>query len=393
MSQINKNQESSDNPNRKYSLYLANIIFLSCLTIISLVFALVVFFRLRTDGTDGIRQFYTKKQIESIEENAASNARNDLLLQIQSSLESGRGTTQMLREIFDDSIVVVNGGRYYFYPLADGVEANPIAAGTLSQRDGVAVYTGESPAVTTSQGILLSDNNGRIDWDRLAGSGIDETAIRVGTLEEDRFIPDQQFSRNCEKAAAKEMRISLCLDIAEPASEEVMQEAFAAIREAADQYGMQEAVLEDEESESLSVRAAAALKNAVDTSDDESEEAAVQGAIDSTVILRVRTAEDLSVDGTERTVWTEALTKLCKMTEEEGGYPVIGMGLYTSAAQIDLASLSKYDRWLIGHEETASFPYSFLFWEYSAEGNMEGVPGKSILYMRVNVSDSEDDSQ
>ena len=116
MSQLNKNQESADNPNRRHSLYLVNIIFMCCLTIVSLVFALVVFFRLRTHGTDGVRQLYTKGQIESIRENAASNARNDLLLEIQSSLESGRSTTQMLREIFDDSIVVVNGGRYYFYP-------------------------------------------------------------------------------------------------------------------------------------------------------------------------------------------------------------------------------------------------------------------------------------
>ena len=37
MSQLNKNQESADNPNRRHSLYLVNIIFMCCLTIVSLV--------------------------------------------------------------------------------------------------------------------------------------------------------------------------------------------------------------------------------------------------------------------------------------------------------------------------------------------------------------------
>lgn len=211
MSQLNKNQESADNPNRRHSLYLVNIIFMCCLTIVSLVFALVVFFRLRTHGTDGVRQLYTKGQIESIRENAASNARNDLLLEIQSSLESGRSTTQMLREIFDDSIVVVNGGRYYFYPLADAVEKNPLPAGALCQSEGNVLYTGESPSARISHGILLSDNNGKVDWDRLGDSGIEEAAIRVGILDDDRFIRDQQFERNCEKAAAREINIKLCL--------------------------------------------------------------------------------------------------------------------------------------------------------------------------------------
>jgi hypothetical protein len=46
MSQLNRNGDAAGNPNKRRSLYLANIIFLSCLTIAALVFALFVFFRL-----------------------------------------------------------------------------------------------------------------------------------------------------------------------------------------------------------------------------------------------------------------------------------------------------------------------------------------------------------
>lgn len=397
MSQLKKNQESAENPNRRHSLYLANIIFMCCLTIVSLVFAMVVYFRLRTRGTDGVRQLYTKGQIKSIEENAASNARNDLLLEIQSSLESGRSTTQMLREIFDDSIVVVNGGRYYFYPLADDVQKNPLEAGSLFQSEGTVLYTGETPSARIRPGILLSDNNGKVDWDRLGGSGIEEAMIRVGILEDNRFVRDQQFERNCEKAAAREIKISLCLDVEGMPGEESMKEALAAFREMADLYGIRkEALGQQEDGGTEPVRVSAAVagadteeSSAAESTGADSGDVFTQGEIDPAFLLRIHSAEVLSDDGSDKKAWTEMLEQLCKMTEKEGGKPILGMNLFASAAQFDLTSLAEYDRWLIDHEETASFPYSFLFWEYSAEGDMEGVPGKAILYARVDVEDSE----
>ena len=402
MSQLNKNQESADNPNRRHSLYLVNIIFMCCLTIVSLVFALVVFFRLRTHGTDGVRQLYTKGQIESIRENAASNARNDLLLEIQSSLESGRSTTQMLREIFDDSIVVVNGGRYYFYPLADAVEKNPLPAGALCQSEGNVLYTGESPSARISHGILLSDNNGKVDWDRLGDSGIEEAAIRVGILDDDRFIRDQQFERNCEKAAAREINIKLCLDIEGTPGEDSMQEALAAVGEMADLYGIRKAAPAGGESEETGApgedgAAAATAADAEDASgaDDtgkDSGHAPAQGAVDPAFLLRIHSAEVLADDGSDKEAWTKSLRQLCKMIEKKGGDPILGMNLFTGAAQVDLTDLAEYDRWVIDHEETASFPYSYSYWEYSAEGDMEGVPGKAILYARVDIEDSEENS-
>ena len=392
MSPINRNQESADNPNRKHSLYLVNVIFLCCLTIASLAFALVVFFRLRTRGTDGIRQLYTKGQIETIEENAASNARNDLLLEIQSSLESGRSTTQMLRDIFSESIVVVSGGKYYFYPLAENVEKNPLTSGTLSHSDGMVVYSGDDPSALISRGILLSDNNGRIDWDRLADSGIEETTVRVGILRGTRFIRDQQFERNCEKAVSKGKRLSLCLEVTEPPEKEALSAAFDAVREITDRYGIRK--LSGTEEQRQAVRAELGADAGTGSPEDASSQGtAPDGAVDPILVLRIQTQEELSDDGADKDAWTKNVKILCKMTQEKGLYPVIGASLYTSAAQIDLASLSEYGRWLIDHEEISSSPYSFMFWEYNAEGDMEGVPGKSILYARVTVPDNDRDPQ
>ena len=404
MSQFDNKKERAVNPNRRRSLYLANTIFLCCLTLVSLLFALIVYFRLRTRGTDGIRQLYTEGQIRSIEENAAANARNDLLLEIQSSLESGRSTTQMLREIFDDSIVVVSGGRYYFYPLEEDVEKNPLLPGMVYWSEGMILYSGDTQNVRFSRGILLSDDNGKIDWNRLADSEVEEMTITAGILTEDRFTPDQQFERNCRKAVEKGKRISLCLEVTGPAGKEPVSEAVEAIQNMTDLFGIRELPEEEEKGEGSDESGKAsgdASQNASETGADNGattemavpEDAAdiqipaAEDAIDPTVVLRIHTAEEFSDDGSDRKAWTSALKYLCNRLKSADLRPVIGAGLYTCAAQIDLSQLAQYDRWLIDHEETASFPYSFSFWEYSVEGDMEGVPGKSVLYVRVSTPD------
>ena len=128
--------DSAENPNRKRSFYLANIIFLCSLTILSLVFAMIVYFRLRTKGTDGVRRFYSESQIEQIRENASEETRKEVLLKVQSSLASGESTMQMLRDLFEDRIVVVSGGRYYFFPLLEKVEKNDFEPENLHNNSG-----------------------------------------------------------------------------------------------------------------------------------------------------------------------------------------------------------------------------------------------------------------
>lgn len=393
MDRNSKKKEAAKNPNRARTFYYVNILFLCTITLISLFFALVVYFRLRTRGTDGVRKMYTDKQILGIREAAAEKERRDLLLRIQTSLESGRSTTRMLREIFDDSIVVVKDGRYFFYPMVPGVEKNPLAAASLVRDGDLIRYEGEAPAVAITRGVLLSDENGKVDWDRLAGSGITEVTVSAGTVTEAGFIPDSQLARNCKNAADRELRLRLSVDLREPAGEDVLADAAEAVRQVYGEYGISGG-------ENPGERVASG----------ENEDRT--GAADPSVILRILSAEghpeaaasdketpgsdgkDIKEEaaGTEageesrqKRAWTASLQGLCSRIEESGGIPVIGGGLYTFAARIDLEGLAQYDRWLTDHEETASFPYRFSFWEYSAEGNTEGVPAASVLYVHLDA--------
>ena len=204
MDRKNNKKDETSNPNRVRTAYLWNIIFLSALTIMSLVFALFVFFRLRTRGTDGLRKMYSDAQIRKIREDAAERERQVMLAKMQNALESGKGTTLMLREAFTNQIIVVSEGKYYFYPVDENVEKTPVPSGMISCEDGKTVeYSGTYPEMTFLYGALISDDNGRIDWSRLAASDISEVTIRAGTLKSKKFSADGQFERNCRKAEEK----------------------------------------------------------------------------------------------------------------------------------------------------------------------------------------------
>ena len=63
MDRKNVKKDEKMNSNKVRIIMLWNIIFLSCLTIAALLFAMFVFFRLRVRGTDGIRKFYSDEEI------------------------------------------------------------------------------------------------------------------------------------------------------------------------------------------------------------------------------------------------------------------------------------------------------------------------------------------
>lgn len=391
MSQSHQNhvkKEEADNPNRTRTVYLWNIIFLSCLTIAALLFAMLVYFRLRTRGTDGFRKLYTEDQIRQIRKEESTRQSEILQARIRTSLESGLSATQVMRELFEDEIVVENGGSYSFFPVSEKIDKNPLPTELLVCRDGEhAEYLGTYPVLELVSGALLSDDNGRIDWDRLAGSGIREAAIRAGTIRLSGFEPDREAERNCREAAARGIPVMLCLQMEEPAGDEVLEEAAKAVSDLAGPGlpGEEDDLSSGEDTEAGEEDAEAGEQaDGVDrAAGGEAAEADEPAAEPVKGLIRIRDMADLSEDGGVRAAWTDRVGALCGLLEMDRVRPVIGGSIRALAAGIDLSRLSRYERWLSDHEETVIFPYSFSCWEYSGRGHLEGVPGESCLYTRI----------
>ena len=412
MDRKNDKKDEKMNSNKVRIIMLWNIIFLSCLTIAALLFAMFVFFRLRVRGTDGIRKFYSDAQLRSIREEAAERERQIILAKMRDSLESGQGTTLMLRQVFSDQMVVVSEGKYYFYPVKEDVEKNIIPSGMLICEDGKTVeYKGSYPSMTLSHGALISDDNGRIDWDRLSQSDVSELTIRAGKLRSGGFDPDRQFERNYEEAGKRNIPVMLCLEVDKPCSESVLSRAVdemmslisrvessgeeSAEKEAADTEDTEKEAAETEDTE----------KEAADTEDTDIEKSGQENSSEPmgeaekeieaasvaveedavTVVIRIRNVENISDNEKDYKKWTDTVSGLCKILEKKGLKPMVGGSIHTFAAQLDITGAAEYDRWLIDHEMAVSFPYSISCWEYSRDGRLNGVPGDALLYARIQL--------
>ena len=122
-----ENRESGkSNPNRGRTFYYLNIIFLCLITAVSLTIAVTCFIRLERirNKEEQEGRHYTDAQIEKIKYAAMESERNRLLLEIQSSFESGKSTISMLRDLFPGDLVVMFEGRYYFYPVNRNLQMN-----------------------------------------------------------------------------------------------------------------------------------------------------------------------------------------------------------------------------------------------------------------------------
>ena len=371
---------------------LWNIIFLSCLTIAALLFAMFVFFRLRVRGTDGIRKFYSDAQLRSIREEAAERERQIILAKMRDSLESGQGTTLMLRQVFSDQMVVVSEGKYYFYPVKEDVEKNIIPSGMLICEDGKTVeYKGSYPSMTLSHGALISDDNGRIDWDRLSQSDVSELTIRAGKLRSGGFDPDRQFERNYEEAGKRNIPVMLCLEVDKPCSESVLSRAvdeMMSLISRVESSGEESAEKEAADTEDTDTEKSGQENSSEPMGEAEKEIEAASGAVEEdavTVVIRIRNVENISDNEKDYKKWTDTVSGLCKILEKKGLKPMVGGSIHTFAAQLDISGAAEYDRWLIDHEMAVSFPYSISCWEYSRDGRLNGVPGDALLYARIQL--------
>ena len=167
-------ESEKHNSNHKRTFYFLNILFLCVITAASLAMAVICFIRLErlrnektVEGT-----VYTDAQIEKIRYTSGMTVKNNLLLQIQSSFESGNSTISMLRDLFPDDLVVMWEGRYYFYPVNRNLKKNVFSDTDFDlSENGFMEYLGDNGSVSVSRGIDVSSLNGEIDWQKVAEDG------------------------------------------------------------------------------------------------------------------------------------------------------------------------------------------------------------------------------
>lgn len=195
-------------------------------------------------------------------------------------------------------------------------------------------------------GVDVSRHQGWIDWERVKASGYEFAIIRVGYRgygEEGLVCLDEQFDTNIQNAQAAGLDVGVYFFAQAINEEEAKEEAEFVLKHIAE-YELQLPVVYDPES-----------------------------------ILDDKARTD-DVSGEQFTKNTEVF---CSMIEEAGYQPMIYSNMLWEAYELDLEYLGEYPIWYADYEALPQTPYHFDFWQYTNEGSVDGIEGRTDLNIQL----------
>ena len=336
----NREPEKS-NPNHRKVFYFLNILFMCMITVASLTMAVVLFVRLERLRSE-------KQQEGTIRYGAAQAERNRLLLEIQSSFESGNSTISMLRNLFPGDLVVMWEGRYYFYPVDRNLQTNPFSETDFAQGEkGGMEYIGEDAGVSVNRGVDVSALNGEINWAKVAEEQIAFAMIRAAVRNADgELVQDERFQENMSGAKSVGLRIGCYVDLdadSEKAAEEIADFVLSNLSMSQQEMG-------------------------------------------APVAVRVQIPDHTSsLNGQTREEWTQGVRAFCAKIKKAGYEPVIYANTAAFHMLLNMAELEEYDKWIADYGDYLYFPYKFKCWQYSLKGTVNGIEGDVALDLSVST--------
>ena len=345
----NREPEKS-NPNHRKVFYFLNILFMCMITAASLAMTVILFVRLERlrSETQVEGSIYTDSQIEKIRYGAAQAERNRLLLEIQSSFESGNSTISMLRNLFPGDLVVMWEGRYYFYPVDRNLQTNPFSETDFAQGEkGGMEYIGEDAGVSVNRGVDVSALNGEINWAKVAEEQIAFAMIRAAVRNtEGALEQDERFQENMSGAKSVGLRIGCYVDLdadSEKAAEEIADFVLSNLSMSQQEMG-------------------------------------------APVAVRVQIPDHTSsLNGQTREEWTQGVRAFCAKIKKAGYEPVIYANTAAFHMLLNMAELEEYDKWIADYGDYLYFPYKFKCWQYSLKGTVNGIEGDVALDLSVST--------
>ena len=345
----NREPEKS-NPNHRKVFYFLNILFMCMITAASLAMTVILFVRLERLRSEKQVEgsIYTDSQIEKIRYGAAQAERNRLLLEIQSSFESGNSTISMLRNLFPGDLVVMWEGRYYFYPVDSNLQTNPFSETDFAQGEkGGMEYIGEDAGVSVNRGVDVSALNGEINWAKVAEEQIAFAMIRAAVRNADgELVQDERFQENMSGAKSVGLRIGCYVDLdadSEKAAEEIADFVLSNLSMSQQEMG-------------------------------------------APVAVRVQIPDHTSsLSGQTREEWTQGVRAFCAKIKKAGYEPVIYANTAAFHMLLNMAELEEYDKWIADYGDYLYFPYKFKCWQYSLKGTVNGIEGDVALDLSVST--------
>ena len=129
-------------------------------------------------------ELYSKEEladyIEEVREQARLEGAQEVLLELEEGINSSAGLVSVLRDLYDDKLVVASSGKYHFIPINPKLKQHSYVTEELAfLSDGSLEYIRDGQVISY-KGIDVSKHQGEIDWAKVAADGVEFAFIRVG---------------------------------------------------------------------------------------------------------------------------------------------------------------------------------------------------------------------
>ncbi len=276
--------------------------------------------------------------VEKTEQDTRDEVSKDILTRLQTSLEGGTTVVESLRPLYPDHIVVVSNGAFHFVPIRDDLKKSTLVQENLNILENGELEYMENGQVISRKGIDVSRYQGDIDWQQVAGSGVEYAIIRLGIRgygTEGKMVLDEKFVENVQGANAAGIDVGV--------------------------YFFTQAITEAEALEEANF----VLEN-------------IQGLnITYPIVLDVEKTS--AKDGRMNQLSVEERTKMAKVfidrIKEAGYTPMIYSNMEMWSVLIDMSQFEDVDKWYAYYTPTIYFPYEYTIWQYSDKGRVPGIEG------------------
>lgn len=336
---------------------IISIIFLSLVALLALSFSVMLLIRnaalqreeeavkneLEALNTEG---YYTtteaKHLVEDAKKEGQAEAAEIIRSNIKSKLEAGEGTTATIRSLFPDQMVVASSGRYFFFPILDSIKQHGFAENDFVEgEDGFLKYVGEDTSVRVRKGIDVSRFQGKINWEKVANSGINFAFIRVGLrgTTEGKILVDDYFEENIKNATANGIDVGVYFYSQAINKEEALEEVQTVL-DKIEPYEVKYPVVID-----------------VESADSDS----------------ARTNQLTSVE------YETVVKTFCDTVRSAGYKPMVYGNVKSYTLLMDAEDVDDYGIWIAYYGTPLYYPYHFDVWQFTSSGKVDGIEGNVDL--------------
>ncbi|MBQ9142315.1 MAG: glycoside hydrolase family 25 protein [Lachnospiraceae bacterium] len=295
----------------------------------------------------------TQTELDSMlaaaKEQAQQDGEKQMLDKLAASINNSASMVQALRPLYEDDLVLVSGGEYYFIPINHELKMHSLKEENLKILDNGFVEYVENGTVVSHKGIDVSKHQGEIDWAQVAADGVEFAFIRVGNrgYGSGAIVDDPQFEANIVGATSNGIKVGVYFFSQAITVEEAKEEAQYVLDRIAP-YKISCPVVLDVEK----------------VSDSE--------ARMNKISMEERTANTIA--------FLEAI--------EAAGYKtMLYHNMEMGALMLDMTQLENYEKWFAYYNKEIYYPYEFSVWQYSDKGKVNGIKGDVDLNISFHLWD------